>query len=79
LSQGRYAYAIAITRIGPGGGYEWKVIRTQDAGIARRGAAPEIPALVCHGTAKTCDEAQRKSLAARRTIMGQRREADAPR
>lgn len=78
-SQGRYVYAIAITRTDPAGGYEWKVMRHLDAGALRRGAAVESALPACRGTARTCDEAQRKAQAARTTIMAQHRTADAPR
>jgi len=77
LSQGRYVYVIHIARRSFAGGYEWEVMRSRDDQSPRPIALGPDP--VCRGTARSCDEAQRKALAARKTIMLQYRVADMPR
>lgn len=68
LTQGFSVYAIHIAPRDHGG-YEWRVIRSSKGAL--RGAATPEGVSISHGTARGCEEAQRKSVAARTTVMAQ--------
>ncbi len=74
VTQGWYLYAISIVA-SPTGGYEWRVLRAPEH--AGKDLPAAEPVVVSRGTAGNCDEAKRRSAAARATMMAQYRGRDA--
>lgn len=74
VTQGWYTYSISIAR-GDSDGYEWRVTRGPE--MAPKGQVTIEAMVVSHGTARSCDEARRKAIGARETIMAQYTARDA--
>ena len=75
LTQGWYRYTVRIAAR-DAGGYEWHVFREPDSD--QLPADPRVTALapISRGTAANCADAQRRSEAARHTLMSQHAAAD---